>query len=111
MNIAVTNSGVLLPAECVEAMEGVLGEVGREHVRQLATRAVPQPPLTCGACGTTDRTMADGTRPWAALVLEQVAEALAASDSQTMRGELVRLAALWVHWVEAIDTNDTAHRG
>ncbi|MDR2896009.1 MAG: hypothetical protein LBV30_05105 [Propionibacteriaceae bacterium] len=47
---------------------------------------------------------ARGTLTFAAILQEEVAEALAESDPGRLRAELIQVAAVAVQWVEAIDT-------
>lgn len=45
-----------------------------------------------------------GSPTWRHLVLEEVAEAFAESDTARLRAELVQVAALAVSWIEKLDT-------
>ena len=51
----------------------------------------------------TDRAAKGGTVTWADILLEEVFEALAESDPDKVRTELVQVAAVCAQWVEAID--------
>lgn len=44
-----------------------------------------------------------GDLTWAAVLLEEVAEAFEAKDDRDLRAELVQVAAVAVAWIEAID--------
>lgn len=44
-----------------------------------------------------------GEGTWALILLEEVAEALAESDPEALRAELIQVAAVAASWVEAID--------
>lgn len=50
-----------------------------------------------------DGRVKDGTVAWDGILLEEVYEALAETDSVKLRAELIQVAAVAVSWVEAID--------
>lgn len=50
------------------------------------------------------------TPAWAAILLEEVGEALSESDPAKRRAELVQVAAVAVAWIEDIDSRDGASR-
>jgi hypothetical protein len=52
---------------------------------------------------TTDRLAETGAATWRDVLLEEVFEAIAARDDESLRRELVEVAAVAVQWVEAID--------
>lgn len=45
----------------------------------------------------------DGTVTWRDILREEVSEAFAETDRDTLRAELIQVAAVAVAWVEAID--------
>lgn len=51
----------------------------------------------------TNRLFRTGSGTWRDILEEEVAEALAEHDPQTLRAELVQVAAVAVAWIEAID--------
>lgn len=50
-----------------------------------------------------DRATLSGTLSWRLLLEEEVAEALAETDQERLREELVQVAAVAVQWIEALD--------
>lgn len=56
----------------------------------------------------TDAHAADGTVTFADILREETNEALAESDQDRLRGELVQVAAVAVQWIEAIDRRKDA---
>lgn len=51
----------------------------------------------------TDEAAKDGSLTWAHILTEEYWEALAETDPQKLRAELIQVAAVAVAWVEAID--------
>lgn len=58
-------------------------------------------------CATDDRARA-GRVDWRDILLEEVFEALAESDPEKLRTELIQVAAVATQWVEAIDDRPAA---
>ena len=56
----------------------------------------------------TDDAANHGTVTWADILLEEVFEALAESDPDKVRTELVQVAAVAAQWVEAIDRREAS---
>jgi len=99
----------------------VLGEVFAERERQNAKwgeqnhpdgtgpdKAWPLSPLPTSVArdairSTVDHLARAGDSEWWAILLEEVAEALAEDDPARLRAELVQVAAVAVSWAEAID--------
>lgn len=50
-----------------------------------------------------ERAFREGWGSWSSILREEVAEALAESDPESLREELIQVAAVAVAWVEAID--------
>jgi hypothetical protein len=103
----------------------VLAEVAAERLRQDATWgeqnhrdgtgpdrvwAFTGPASYVADCARqqTQQLAADGHVTWTDIALEEFAEALAESDPERLRAELVQVAAVAVAWVEAIDRRTTA---
>lgn len=51
----------------------------------------------------TDKAAKDGTVTWKLILGEEMLEAFAETDYAKLRTELIQVAAVAVHWVEAID--------
>lgn len=69
---------------------GRYGGITAEAQAQMARRAC-------------DIAFKEGTGSWRHILLEEVYEALAETDPQQLRTELIQVAAVAVAWVEAID--------
>lgn len=89
------------------------GTGDQEHVlRALQSQRTPHAvTLSEATSGTlaylaktaTDAAAARGTVTWAAILLEEVFEALAADGDRELRTELVQVAAVAVQWIEVLD--------
>jgi len=91
----------------------VLAAVGAERVRQRVRWGENDWPDGTGTA--TDhaalidarddyaRTFNEGSGSWRAILAEEVAEAFAESAPESLRAELVQVAAVAVQWIEAID--------
>lgn len=103
-----STAAALLPAEAV------LGEVLNERRRQLAKWGVQHRPdgtpagaatynaqLSKAAC---QRAEANGGATWDQVLSEEFFEAMAESDPQALRTELLQVAAVCVAWAEDIDS-------
>jgi hypothetical protein len=96
----------------------VLGEVAAERVAQDVRFGVQVfPDGTGGASAVaradtarreTDQAAHDGVLTWRHILMEEVLEAIAESDSDRLRGELVQAAAVAVKWVQALDRRASA---
>lgn len=64
--------------------------------------------LALQAKSSTDRKAEAGEVTFADILLEEVFEALAESDPEKLRIELVQVAAVAAQWVEAIDRREAA---
>ncbi|TQL21942.1 hypothetical protein [Streptomyces sp. SLBN-134] len=58
-----------------------------------------------------DRAAASGVLAWRDVLLEEVHEALAESDEDSLRAELVQVAAVCAAWITDIDSRPTASGG
>lgn len=65
-------------------------ENASEHAAMLSKRA-------------TDRSARMDKQTWLQILREEVAEAFAETDLETLRSELIQVAAVAAQWVEAID--------
>jgi len=54
-----------------------------------------------------DRAAEEGTSTMSTVLLEEVFEALAESDEQKLRAELIQVAAVAAKWIQIIDERDT----
>lgn len=61
------------------------------------------PTLAKVAVGATDRRAGEGAVDWRDILLEEVFEAMAESDPDKIRLELIQVAAVATQWAEAID--------
>lgn len=59
-----------------------------------------------GELERTARRILQGGASWAAILMEEVGEALEAGDPVALRAELVQIASVAVAWVEAIDRRE-----
>lgn len=66
-------------------------------------RLVYDTPSEAGAKGVCEDAFARGCGTWAHILVEEVAEAIAAPDDVARRAELVQCAAVCVAWCENID--------
>lgn len=93
---------------------GVLAEVATERARQDEKWGEQNHPNGTGptmsrlnaadrARKDCDRAAQNGTVTWRHILTEEMAEAYAESDAETLRAELIQVAAVAVAWVEAID--------
>lgn len=105
-------------------LNDVLADVAAERARQDARWGVQNHPDGTGADYTLsevaeldvrfartrcDRAFERGAGSWEHILYEEFCEAMAEDDPVRLRAELVQLAAVAVHWMEAIDTRlDTA---
>jgi hypothetical protein len=55
------------------------------------------------ARNSNDRAVREGTLTWTHILEEEVCEALAETDQERLREELVQVAAVACAWVECID--------
>ena len=90
----------------------VLGDVEAERHRQHGRFGVQN--LTDGTGGARsagvagkarrdcDRAAVDGSLSWRHVLVEEVAEAMAETDTASLRAELVQVAAVAVAWLEAL---------
>lgn len=101
-----------LAAHNATAWGGVLADVAAERVRQEAK--FPEQHLPDGtnekyaaaaeqAKADTDEAAADGTLTWLHVQREEYYEALAETDPDRLRTELIQVAAVAARWVEDID--------
>ena len=90
----------------------VLLDVADERVAQVEKWGVQsRPDGTATANGPyaekakelTDAKAEDGTLTWADILSEEVLEAFAETDPETLREELIQVAAVAVSWAEDID--------
>lgn len=91
----------------------VLDEVERERCRQDekwgeqnhpdGTARAGDPMTATLARIATTAAADEGRVTWRHILSEEVAEAYAESDPETLRAELVQVAAVAVAWIEAID--------
>ena len=98
---------------CVSILDGVLREVNDERNRQDAKWGEQNHPNGTGhsnqkaqaeiARDRCDDYFSMGIGAWDLILLEEVWEALAESDPEKLRTELVQVAAVAVAWIEAID--------
>jgi hypothetical protein len=94
----------------------VLKDVAIERTRQDEKWGLQNHPDGTGGFGrsldATDakrecqEAFATGEGTWALVLQEEVAEALAESDREALRMELVQVAAVAVAWIEALDRRD-----
>jgi hypothetical protein len=97
----------------LDLKQAVLAEVLEERIRQDEKWGEQNPPDGTGGPGRADdadqarrfcdESFKNGTGTWAAILGEEVAEALAESDPNKLRAELIQCAAVCTSWVEAID--------
>ncbi|GGP06721.1 hypothetical protein GCM10012278_31600 [Nonomuraea glycinis] len=95
------------------SLAGVLAEVAAERARQDETHGVQELPDGTGGgaaaaeAGTarreTDAAAGAGTLTWRHILMEEVLEALAETDPDRLRAELVQVAAVAVKWTQALD--------
>lgn len=99
-------------------MLDVLGAVGSERERQNdkwgAIRDFPDGTAEYDAVANAnaakdacDMAFREGTGTWAHIFKEEVFEALAESDVEKLRAELIQVAAVAVAWVQALDRRST----
>jgi len=67
--------------------------------------------LSLLAKAATDKAAKEGTVSWADILLEEVFEALAESDPEKLRTELIQTAAVATQWAEAIDRRQRIAEG
>ncbi|MFE4051210.1 hypothetical protein [Streptomyces sp. YIM B13518] len=106
-------SGDFCPNHRANSTPQVLVEVGYERTRQDSKFGEQNHPDGTGLPvyqhsanryrDHADRAAASGVLAWRDVLLEEVHEALAESDPEKLRTELVQVAAVAVAWVEAID--------
>jgi len=65
-------------------------------------------PTERAAKETVARATKEGRLTWADVLLEEFAEAVAATDDVARRGELVQVAAVALAWIECIDRRSAA---
>jgi hypothetical protein len=83
----------------VRVLEPTGDEGGNRYMATMPASALADAAReACKANGAPDR-----PDTWAAILLEEVFEALAEDDPVLLRGELVQIAAVAVQWVEEID--------
>jgi hypothetical protein len=95
------------------AIARVLADIGAERVAQNEKWGEQNHPDGTGGSGAlyvadryrsiVDHGLADGTATWRDVLLEEVYEALAETDPDRLRAELVQIAAVAAAWIEAID--------
>lgn len=108
-----------LPNGLPTALAAVLADIAAERSRQDAKwgeqnhpdgtgadhdlRAVPQldPDFAKQRC---DEAFRQGAGTWQHILHEEFCEAMAEDDPVRLRAELLQVAAVAVHWIEAIDT-------
>lgn len=94
--------------------ESVLEDVAAERARQRARHGKQTLPDGTGsepwdeadrdaARLRCDRAALAGSLSWRLVLEEEVAEALAETDPELLRAELVQVAAVAVQWIEALD--------
>jgi hypothetical protein len=72
--------------------DGITGASALEHMREADFWRAKN-----------DSRIATGTLTWDGILLEEIHEALAETDPQRLRVELIQVAAVAVAWAEAID--------
>jgi mutator protein MutT len=95
------------------SLAGVLAEVAAERAAQDGTHGVQHlPDGTGGGAATaeagtarreTDAAAGAGTLTWRHILMEEVLEALAETEPDRLRAELVQVAAVAVKWAQALD--------
>jgi hypothetical protein len=104
------------------SLRRVLDEIAEERSRQDAKWGVQRHPDGTGrayalravaeldqdfAKQRCDRAFDQGNGTWEHILHEEFCEAMAEDDPARLRAELVQLAAVAVHWIEAIDDRPT----
>lgn len=98
--------------EVADPWDAVLVDVLVERRRQHATWGECDYPDGTGRPGDVERADADRARcranaskthNWRDILQEEVSEAFAETDLERLREELLQVAALVIHWIEALD--------
>jgi hypothetical protein len=104
-------------------LNDVLAEVAEERARQDAKWGEQNHPDGTGAAHTLrdvaeldqdfakrrcDQAFQQGRGSWEHILYEEFCEAMAEDDPVRLRAELLQLAAVAVHWIEAIDARGEA---
>lgn len=105
--------GILKPPLQPEMVLNVLHEVYDERARQDARWGEQNHPDGTGGRHATvmantlriacDNAGERGAKTWAHVLTEEVGEALAESDPDKLRAELVQVCAVAANWIESID--------
>lgn len=94
--------------------DAIMGEVRQERARQDARWGVQNHPngtspqfkgLADSARNATRKAASENRVTWMHIAKEEFWEAMAESDRDRLRAELIQLLAVGVAWVESIDRN------
>lgn len=87
----------------VSPLVGIGQATPRSAFRDFVVEILTAEQLALYATKATDTNAHRGTVTWADILLEEVFEALAESNTLPLRTELIQVAAVATQWVEAID--------